>query len=64
MDKFIDVLFYIIIGLCLVMSIWGMMQIANARKYEVDVFYDCRLAEISPDIPPAIKEECRKRMEK
>ena len=64
MDKFIDVLFHIIIGLCLIMSIWGMMQIANARKYEVDVFYDCRLAEISPDIPPAIKEECRKRMEK
>ena len=47
MDKFIDVLFHIIIGLCLVMSIWGMMQIANARKYEVDVFYDCRMAEIS-----------------
>ena len=24
------------------------------------VFYDCRIAEISPDVPPKIKEECRK----
>ena len=28
------------------------------------VFYDCRIAEISPDIPPKVKEECRKLMEK
>jgi len=26
--------------------------------------YDCRLAEISPDIPPQVKEECRKLMSK
>jgi hypothetical protein len=26
------------------------------------VFYDCRIAEISPDIPPKVKEECRKKM--
>ena len=24
------------------------------------VVYDCRIAEISPDIPIAVKEECRK----
>lgn len=24
------------------------------------VFYDCRMSEISPDVPPLIKEECRK----
>lgn len=24
------------------------------------VFYDCRIAEISPDVPPKVKEECRK----
>jgi len=24
------------------------------------VFYDCRVAEISPDVPPKVKEECRK----
>ena len=26
--------------------------------------YDCRLAEISPDIPAQVKEECRKLMSK
>jgi len=26
------------------------------------VFYDCRVAEISPDIPSQVKEECRKQM--
>ena len=26
--------------------------------------YDCRLAEISPDFPPAVKEQCRKLMER
>ena len=28
------------------------------------VAYDCRISEISPDVPPAVKEQCRKRMEK
>jgi uroporphyrinogen-III synthase len=28
------------------------------------IFYDCRLAEISPDIPQKVKEECRKLMQK
>lgn len=28
------------------------------------VTYDCRIAEISPDIPPAVKEQCRKKMSK
>lgn len=28
------------------------------------VFYDCRIAEISPDIPPLVKQECRKQQEK
>jgi len=26
--------------------------------------YDCRIAEISPDVPPKVKEECRKLMSK
>jgi hypothetical protein len=26
--------------------------------------YDCRLAEISPDFPPQVKEECRELMSK
>jgi hypothetical protein len=28
------------------------------------VFYDCRIAEISPDVPPLVKQECRKLQEK
>lgn len=28
------------------------------------VFYDCRISEISPDVPPKVKEECRKLMSK
>ena len=28
------------------------------------VFYDCRIAEISPDVPPKVKEEGRKKMHK
>ena len=29
-----------------------------------EVFYDCRVAEISPDVPPKVKEECRKTISK
>ena len=28
--------------------------------YVKRVMYDCRIAEISPDVPPAVKQECRK----
>ncbi len=28
------------------------------------IFYDCRISEISPDVPPKVKEECRKLMSK
>ena len=28
--------------------------------YVKRVMYDCRIAEISPDVPPKVKEECRK----
>ena len=31
-------------------------------KYTVK--YDCRIAEISPDVPLKVKEECRKMMKK
>lgn len=27
------------------------------------IMYDCRVAEISPDVPPKVKEECRKLQE-
>lgn len=28
------------------------------------IFYDCRVSEISPDVPPKVKEECRRLQEK
>ena len=31
--------------------------------YVKRVYYDCRLAEISPDVPPAVKEQCRQRQQ-
>lgn len=31
-------------------------------KTKIEVVYDCRLAEISPDYPVMVKEKCRKLM--
>ena len=42
----------------LILAFWP----ADARH--ITVAYDCRLAEISPDYPVAVKEACRKRMSK
>ena len=32
--------------------------------HHVVIMYDCRIAEISPDMPVAAKEQCRRKMEK
>lgn len=42
--------------------IFGMLALAfwPADVRHVTVKYDCRIAEISPDIPLAVKEQCRK----
>jgi hypothetical protein len=64
MDKFIGIMLVLMIGVCLIGSIFTFSKVLDARSMEVEVFYDCRLAEISPDIPLKIKEECRHRMEK
>lgn len=34
---------------------------ANGPKYRV---YDCSLSEISPDFPPEVREECRRKRAK
>ena len=47
------VTFGIIIGM-LALAFWP------ADVQHVTVKYDCRLAEISSDIPVAVKEQCRK----
>ena len=33
-------------------------------EHHITVIYDCNISEISPDIPVAVKEQCRKLMEK
>lgn len=50
----ICIVLYIIIG-------WGIIKYTSKN---VTVNYDCRLAEISVDYPVAIKEKCRRLLEK
>ena len=51
------VTFSILLGL-IVLAGWP------SQSAEVVVKYDCRISEISPDYPVAVKEACRKRMTK
>ena len=51
--KFMKYLFGIIVLILIVIAI------ANLEKQEGQ-WYDCRLAEISPDFPTEVKQECRR----
>lgn len=68
MDKIINWLFGLLIILCVIGSFVTLIyldkQMASDKQKRISVMYDCRIAEISPDVPPAVKQECRKRMEK
>lgn len=46
----------IFLGVSLGALIWGINS-----AIDTPVLYDCRIAEISPDFTPAMKEECRKK---
>ena len=46
-------LLIIIAWLCLVWAVYG----SSIEK--ITVKYDCAIAEISPDVPQAVKEQCR-----
>jgi hypothetical protein len=52
-----DLDFYAALGLCLVALVTGIWLVITTPR--VTVTYDCRLAEISPDIPVPVKEKCR-----
>lgn len=41
----------------------ALLMLLSSPKQENIVAYDCRLAEISPDIPVEVKELCRQRRE-
>ena len=50
----------IFLGVCMFGLLYGISTMMPTK-----VVYDCTWSEISPDIPPKVKEECRKlRMEK
>lgn len=57
--KLSDEIKFIILLLAVMLS---MMAAFFQPKYSVT--YDCRIAEISPDVPAKVKEECRKLQEK
>ena len=51
------------VSLVLVLSILVFSIIAYiAIDKPTVVMYDCRIAEISPDVPVKIKQECRKKL--
>jgi hypothetical protein len=57
--KLNDEVKFIILMLAVLLSILAMFFPPSHTA----VFYDCRIAEISPDVPPKVKEECRKLQE-
>jgi hypothetical protein len=45
----------------LIILIWlGIVWAVYGQTGHTTVKYDCRIAEISPDVPQAVKEQCRK----
>ena len=45
-----------VLGVSLISLLYGIHSVLPR-----EVMYDCRIAEISPDFTPAMKEECRKK---
>jgi len=50
--------------LMFIVSVGLMIFAIHIQSKQVTVVYDCRIAEISPDVPVSVKEQCRKKMEK
>ena len=48
--------------LAALLSLLVLILIVSVIPFPKGVTYDCRLAEISPDFPIEVKNECRKRM--
>jgi hypothetical protein len=57
-DVFWTTTTFIIIFVVLALAFWP------TNSTYVTVKYDCRISEISPDYPVAVKEQCRKRSTK
>jgi len=52
-------LIYLGLAVLFVIGFWVIVLTALPRHGTV--VYDCRLAEISPDFPPEVRNECRKK---
>lgn len=39
---------------------WSIFALRMTTSGERIIVYDCRIAEISPDFPPQVREDCRK----
>mgnify|MGYP003340332205 CR=1 FL=1 len=50
---------YVKFALLIIVMVFCIASAFMQPKYPVA--YDCRISEISPDVPPAVKEQCRKR---
>lgn len=50
---------FIFASVCFVVLFWVVVLMSMPKKGDV-IVYDCRLAEISPDIPIEVKDKCRK----
>ena len=50
---------YVLCAGAFVIGFWGLVLSLIPRHGTV--VYDCRLAEISPDFPPDVRNECRKK---
>jgi hypothetical protein len=59
-----DTQFIMLLAICIVIYAvigWGIIKYTSRN---VTMNYDCRIAEISPDVPVVVKEQCHKKMEK
>ena len=48
-----------VFGVVFVLAFWGIFFSVIPKHGKI--VYDCRLAEISPDFPPDVRNECRKK---
>ena len=59
-DEWLFILLLVAVCASLIVQCYHPLTASERAK----VFYDCRIAEISPDVPPLVKQECRKLQEK
>ena len=62
MTRFIDIVFFIMIIVICFMSTYSFVTVVSKNVGQVK--YDCGVAEISPDYPQKVKEDCRKLLER